>query len=71
MGCRRIKNELAKQGIMTDKKRVNRLMRAMGIYALYPKPKLSKRNEEHKVYPYLLVSQRGLKPPSFRRVAFS
>ena len=57
MGCRRIKNELAKQGIMTDKKRVNRLMRAMGIYALYPKPKLSKRNEEHKVYPYLLRNQ--------------
>ncbi len=57
MGCRRIKNELAKQGIFTDRKRVNRLMRCMGIYAIYPKPKLSKRNESHKIYPYLLRNQ--------------
>ena len=29
-------------------------MDEMGIYAVYPKPNLSKRNKEHKVYPYLL-----------------
>lgn len=26
----------------------------MGIYAVYPKPNLSKRNNKHKIYPYLL-----------------
>jgi putative transposase len=39
------------------RKRVRRLMRQLGIEAIYPKPKLSQRNHEHKVYPYLL---RGL-----------
>ena len=29
-------------------------MREMGLTALYPKRNLSKRNQEHKVYPYLL-----------------
>ena len=32
-------------------------MREMGLYAIYPKPRLSKGGEEHKKYPYLL---RGL-----------
>lgn len=35
-------------------KRVRRLLRKMGLEAVYPKPKLSKANSEHKVYPYLL-----------------
>ncbi len=39
-------------------KRVRRLMRKMGIEAIYCKPNLSKANKEHKIYPYLL---RGLK----------
>jgi putative transposase len=33
---------------------VQRLMRLMGLEAIYPKPKLSVRGEGHKVYPYLL-----------------
>ncbi len=37
--------------------RVQRLMRFMGLEAIYPKPKLSVRDEQHKVLPYLL---RGL-----------
>ncbi|MDR1915045.1 MAG: IS3 family transposase, partial [Synergistaceae bacterium] len=37
-----------------NRKRVSRLMRLMGIEAIYPKPKLSKVNSEHKKYPYLL-----------------
>lgn len=51
-GCRRIAYEL---GI--DKDYANRLMRLMGIEAIYPKPSLSRKNPEHKVFPYLL---RGL-----------
>jgi putative transposase len=39
-------------------KRVRRLLRLMGIEAIYCKPNLSKPNKEHKIYPYLL---RGLK----------
>lgn len=33
---------------------VRRLMRLMGIEAIYPKPKTSRRNSRHPVYPYLL-----------------
>ncbi|MCF1457643.1 MAG: IS3 family transposase [Shewanella sp.] len=54
MGSRRICTELAKKGHAVNRKRVMRLMRAMGIYALYPKPKTSTANSTHKIYPYLL-----------------
>lgn len=40
--------------VLVDRKRVVRLMRLMGIEALYCKPKTSIRNAAHKVYPYLL-----------------
>lgn len=53
-GYRRISKELQAMGYKINKKRVQRLMRAMSIKALYPKPKTSIKNEEHKVYPYLL-----------------
>lgn len=35
-------------------KRVRRLMRKMGLEAIYPKPRLSQSHPEHKIYPYLL-----------------
>lgn len=35
-------------------KRVRRLMRRMGLEAIYPKPNLSRANTQHKKYPYLL-----------------
>ena len=34
-----------------NRKCMQRLMRLMGIEAIYPKPKLSQRNEEHRIYP--------------------
>jgi putative transposase len=37
-----------------NRKRVRRLMRVMGLEAIYPKPKLSLAGRGHKVYPYLL-----------------
>jgi putative transposase len=37
-----------------NRKRVMRLMRLMGLEAIYPKPKLSARGPDHRVYPYLL-----------------
>ncbi len=58
LGIRRIKDALHDIGHIVNRKHVQRLMRKMGIQAIYPKPNLSKRNAQHKVYPYLL---RGLK----------
>ena len=38
-------------------KRVRRLLRKMGLEAIYPKPNLSRANKQHKIYPYLLKGQ--------------
>ena len=54
LGSRRMREYLCRQGYVVNRKRVQRLMRLMGIAALYPKPKLSKAHPEDKVYPYLL-----------------
>ena len=53
-GVRRITAHLNKQGHNVNRKRVSRLMREMGLYAVYPKPKTSISNQAHKKYPYLL-----------------
>ncbi len=45
---------LRRQGEMVNEKRVRRLMRLMGLVAIYAKPDLSKANKAHKKYPYLL-----------------
>ena len=42
-------------GYGVNRKRVKRLMEKMGLYAIYPKRNTSKRNHEHKVYPYLFA----------------
>lgn len=54
LGSRRIVDQLAGQGIVINRKHVQRLMRIMGLVALYPKPKTSKPTPGHKAYPYLL-----------------
>lgn len=61
-GYRRITKELQTIGYRINKKRVQRLMQAMNIKALYPKPKTSIKNEEHKIYPYLLKEIAIVKP---------
>ena len=53
-GSRRMCAHLSRQGYKVNRKRVQRLMRLMGIETVYPGPNLSKRNQEHKIYPYLL-----------------
>jgi putative transposase len=53
-GSRRMATWLEGQGHCVNRKRVQRLMRLMGIEAVYPKPKLSVGGAGHKVYPYLL-----------------
>ena len=55
MGVRRLKEKLAKEdGIFAGRKLIRRYMKEMNIYAVYPKPNLSKRNKNHPVFPYLL-----------------
>ncbi len=56
-GSRTISRQLGRQGITANRKRVQRLMRLMGIEAVYPKPRTSQPHPQHKIYPYLL---RGL-----------
>jgi len=53
-GVRRITEALQQQGQIINHKRVHRLMRSMGIQAIYPKPNTSKANKSHPVYPYAL-----------------
>jgi putative transposase len=56
-GSRKIRNELWARGHNVGRQRVRRLMRRMGIEALYVKPRLSASHPGHVKYPYLL---RGL-----------
>jgi putative transposase len=53
-GSRRMLDWLRGQGHGVCRDRVRRLMRLMGIEAIYPKPKLSIKDKEHRIYPYLL-----------------
>lgn len=56
-GVRRMTHWLHELGCGVDEKRVRRLLRLMGLEAIYPKPKLSEGGPEHRKFPYLL---RGL-----------
>ena len=53
-GSRRLRDELFKLGYKVGRKRVQRLMCAMGIEPIYPKPRLSIPAQGHKKSPYLL-----------------
>jgi putative transposase len=53
-GSRRMTVWLNRQGCAVNRKRVQRLMRLMGLEAIYPRPRTSIVNPSHKIYPYLL-----------------
>ena len=57
-GVEKMTHYLRRQGYRVGEKLVRRLMRTMNLLALYPKPKLSRKHPEHRIYPYLL---RGVK----------
>ncbi len=61
-GYRRICYDLQDKGYPVNHKRVLRLMRVMGLQAIYPKKNLSKRRQEDAVYPYLLKDFPPQKP---------
>ena len=53
-GSRQMKRHLNSQGYIASRNKVRRLMRKMGLVAIYQKPKTTGKNKEHEVYPYLL-----------------
>jgi putative transposase len=53
-GSRRMTVVMNRTGYSVNRKRLQRLMRLMGIEAIYPRQNLSVRDKQHAVYPYLL-----------------
>ena len=56
-GSRMLRDRLILEGFLVNRKRIRRLMNILRIKAIYPGKNLSKRNQAHKIYSYLL---RGL-----------
>ncbi len=56
-GSRQMARYLRREGYCVGRKRVRRLMRLMGLSAIYQKPRTSDPHPDHRIYPYLL---RGL-----------
>ena len=61
-GARQMARHLRRQGYGTNRKRIGRLMRKMGLSAIYQKPNTSKSHPEHMIYPYLLRGMAINKP---------
>ena len=61
-GSRRMKACLERQGKPVSRKRVQRLMRVMGLRAIYRQPRTSRPAPEQRVYPYLLREARITRP---------
>ena len=56
-GSRQVMRHLRREGIRAGRHRIRRLMRLMGMEAVYRRPRTSVANSEHRIFPYLL---RGL-----------
>lgn len=61
-GSPRITRELKRQGFVVNHKAVERLMREMGLYGLFPEKNTSKPHPLHPVFPYLLAKKKILYP---------
>ena len=61
-GVRRLTDWLRKLGYGVNPKRVRRLMRQMGLEAIYPKPRLSDPAPGHRIYPYRLRGLQIVRP---------
>jgi putative transposase len=53
-GVMRMTAWLRREGYSANPKRVRRLLRKMGLWAIYPQPSTSKPSPDHRIYPYLL-----------------
>lgn len=61
-GTRRMMHALRVEGYAIGRKKTRRYYKILGIEAIYPKMNLSKRNQAHKVYPYLLKGLAIIRP---------
>lgn len=62
-GSRKIAKQLSRdRNEPINRKRIQRLMRLMGIEAIYPKPNLSQNTTAHPIYPYLLRGLHIIRP---------
>ena len=61
-GYRKLTVRLQQQGYAVNPKRVLRLMRTMGLQAVYPRPRTSIPDAQHKKYPYLLRDVKVTRP---------
>jgi putative transposase len=61
-GKRRMSLAMQERGFSVGPRRVRKLMLFMGLEAIYPKPKLSMSNKEHRKYPYLMRMVEVTKP---------
>jgi putative transposase len=50
------------KGIVVNRKRIQRLIRLMGLESVAPKPNTSRQRKGHKVYPYLLKKMSVIEP---------
>lgn len=53
-GSRRMSEWWRQRGVTLNRKRAHRLMQRMGLEAIYPKPRTTRVNAEHRIFPYLL-----------------
>lgn len=53
-GVERMTAWLRREGYKVNPKRIRRLLRKMGLWAIYPGPKTSQSTPDHRIYPYLL-----------------
>lgn len=61
-GARKITACLKSQGYAVNRKRVSRLMRLMGLRAIYRRPRMSRPGAGHEIYPYLLDGIKIVRP---------
>jgi putative transposase len=61
-GSRQMVRQLRREGLIVGRHRIRRLMRLMGLEAIYQAPKTSQPHPEHRVYPYRLKGLRIERP---------
>ena len=61
-GVERMTAQLKREGVRIGHNKVRRLMRTMGLEAIYPKPRLSVSCPDHTIYPYLLKGIKVARP---------
>lgn len=61
-GSRKMVAVLGRRGHVVNRKRIQRLMRLMGLQSVAPRPNTSRPHPQHKVYPYLLRGMSVVRP---------